>query len=458
MKMKRFFSAFLFLFAPALLVQAQTKPNIILVMADDLGYGDLGCYGQELIRTPHIDSLAAAGIRFTDFYSGSTVCAPSREALLTGMHTGHTFVRGNFNTGDPEGDLNMPGDKRTIGEYLKQAGYRTAVIGKWGVGSPGSGPNTQGFDYSFCYLDQISAHNYYPPHLFENEKKVLLEDNRDGAERTYSHDVFVDKTLDFIRNSDRQQPFFLYLPYTIPHGKHVVPDDAPYSEENWAQQFKNYAAMITRLDRDVGRIMQLLKEKGIAGNTVVLFTSDNGANPAFARFFKSNGSLRGAKRDLYEGGIREPLIVCWPGKIKPGRTSGHVSAAWDLLPSVCEIAGAEAPTGIDGISFLPELLGKQQPEHEFLYWEYYEYNWNWGKNGNQQPRNWLESRAVRYGKWKAVKTRIFEDPQAPAELYDLEADRAETRNVAAEHPEIIKKVEDHFADCCTGSRYFPYEQ
>lgn len=438
--------------------QVPSHPNIILIMADDLGYGDLGSYGQEMIHTPNIDEMAASGIRFTDFYSGSTVCSPSRESLLTGMHTGHTYIRGNFNTGDPFGDLIMPDEKTTIAEYLKPAGYQTVVIGKWGVGRPGEGPNTQGFDYSFCYLDQVAAHNYYPPYLWENEKKVMLEANRDSSEGTYSHNVFVSKTLEYIEDSDTEQPFFLYLPYTIPHGKHVIPDDTPYADKGWPQNFKNYAAMISLLDSDVGRIVQLLREKGIAKNTVVFFTSDNGANGAFAKFFKSNGPLRGNKRDLYDGGIREPLIAYWPGKIKPGRVSRHIAAAWDLLPTITEIAGVQPAGDIDGKSFLPELLGRRQPRHDYLYWEYYAYNWNWQKPDNKKPRNYLQSRAIRMGKWKAVKNDIYEAPDPPLELYNIEKDPSEAHNIAARHPEVVQKINRILDNCSTtDAPYFPYK-
>lgn len=435
----------------------QPVPNIILIMADDLGYGDLGCYGQASIRTPHLDALAAAGLRFTDFYAGSTVCAPSREVLLTGMHTGHTFIRGNFNTGDPEGDLIMPDRNKTIAEYVKEAGYHTAVIGKWGVGAPGQGPNTQGFDYSFCYLDQVNAHHYYPPFLWENEQKVMLEENQGGQEGVYSHHLFAQKTLDYLGQAEEDQPFFLYLPYTIPHGKHVIPDDAPYSTKEWPQNFKNYAAMITRLDQDIGRIVQMLEERGISDNTLIFFTSDNGANPAFAKFFQSNGELRGAKRDLYEGGIREPLIAYWPGTIEPGRESQHIAAAWDFLPTICQVAGVAPADTIDGLSFLPELLGEEQGEHEFLYWEYYGYNWSWGKTGNTAPRNRRESRALRFGEWKAVQKDSFTD-EAPIEIYNLATDLSESQDIASSHPEIAARARAYFKHCDTGeSPYFPYE-
>lgn len=434
-----------------------SKPNIILIMADDLGYGDLGCYGQERIQTPHIDALAKNGMRFTSYYAGSTVCAPSREALLTGMHTGHTYVRGNFLTDEQE-DLTMPESKVTIAEIVKKAGYRTGLIGKWGLGGEGRGPETQGFDYSYGYLDQIKAHNYYPPYLYENGERVILEKNADGREGAYSHNLFVEKTMDFLNDSRSGQPFFLYLPYTIPHGKHVIPDNAPYSDKDWPDQFKNYAAMITLLDRDIGHIVNLLKERGLDKNTLIFFTSDNGANPGFAKFFKSNGSFRGSKTTLYEGGIREPLIAYWPGKIRPGQVSHHVTAAWDLLPTLCQIAGVQPPARLDGISFLPELMGQDQTAHEFLYWEYYEYNWNWKKPENKLPRNWLDSRAIRMGKWKAVKNNIYEDKNAIIELYDIENDLGEEHNIAAEHPDILKKVKEVFTTCCTTSPDFPYKQ
>lgn len=457
MKMKKI-CVFILLMAP-ILAQAQSdfnssKPNIILIMADDLGRGELGSYGQEIIQTPNLDRMAAEGMRFTDFYAGSTVCAPSRNVLMTGRHTGHTYVRGNFHTGSWPADLTLPDSVVTMAEYLKEAGYRTAMLGKWGLGDK---PNEQGFDYTLAYLDQIDAHSYYPPHLWENQQKLLIEGNQEGGRGTYSHNVFVDKTLEYIEASGSEAPFFLYLPYTIPHSRFEIPDDAPYSSEDWPQQKKNIAAMISLLDRDVGRILQLLEEKGIAENTVVFFTSDNGPTAAGNRYFDSNGPLRGIKRDLYEGGIRVPLLAWWPGTIRPGQTSNHMSAAWDLLPTLTEIAGAEAPRDVDGISLLPELLGKEQPGHEFLYWEYYHYNWSWGRADHDgRPRNWLESRAVRYGKWKAVQTNVSSNESSSFELYDLSVDIGETRNIAADHPQILRKIEAYLSTCCTSSPYFPY--
>ncbi len=430
---------------------AQQQPNIILIIADDLGYGDLGCYGQQMIRTPNIDALAAGGIRFTDYYAGSTVCAPSRDALLTGKHTGHTYIRGNFLTDERE-DPALPSEKVTIAEYLKSAGYKTALFGKWGLGGEGQGPETQGFDRSVCYLDQIQAHNYYPEYLYEDGEKFLLDS-------VYSHRLFAEKTLEYIHDQDGAQPFFLYLPYTLPHGRHVIPDNAPYTDMDWPEQFKNYAAMVTLLDSDVGRIAQALRAKGIDRNTMILFMSDNGANPGFAKFFNSNAHLRGAKRDMYDGGIRVPLVVNWPGKVQANQTTGHICAAWDLLPTLCEIAGVTPSDDIDGLSLLPLLTGEseKQPQHVFLYWENYEYNYHWENPNNKLPRNWLENRAVRYGKWKAVQHSMYKNPNTQMELYDLESDPSETLNVANKHPDIIHKIEEFLANSSTTSPFFPYK-
>lgn len=440
----------------AQLVWAQQKPNIIIILADDMGYGDLGSYGQKMIHTPNIDSLATGGMRFTNYYSGSSVCAPSREALLTGRHTGHTFIRGNFLTDEAE-DPAMPDNKTTIAEYLKKAGYQTGLYGKWGLGGEEHGPETQGFDSSFCYLDQIKAHDYYPPYLYDNGNRVYVDANKEEKKSIYSHDLFVAKTLNFIRNTKQDQPFFLYLPYTIPHGAYTLPPEEPYASKDWLQTFKVYATMISKLDKDVGRIIQLLNEKGIADNTVIFFTSDNGANMGFAKFFNSNGSFRGSKFGLYEGGIRVPLIAWWPGKIKPAQVSHHLTAAWDFLPTICQLSGIRTPDHLDGISFLPALTNKKQPEHPFLYWEYYDYNYNWYKPDNKLPRNFLQSVAVRYGKWKAVKNDILKNKGAAIELYDLNNDPEEKNNVASRHPDIVQKVKGMFAKSnIPDAPYFPY--
>lgn len=449
----------LLLFAGTASIAQGKHPNIILILADDLGYGDLGCYGQQMIHTPNIDRLAEKGMKFTDYYAGCSVCAPSRETLLTGMHTGHTAIRGNFRLDVDDGNLPMSKDHRTIAEYLQTAGYHTGLFGKWGIGDSSTGPNTRGFDYSLCYMDQIKAHDYYPPYLWENDQRIVLKENENGRHGIYSHHLFADRTLDFIRNNKTDQPFFLYLAYTIPHGDYTLPPDTPYAEKNWPKNLKTYATMISLLDRDVSRIVSLLKEKGIEDNTIILFTSDNGANPGPANFFHSNGPLRGAKFGLYEGGIREPLIVCWPGKIKPAQTSHHISASWDMLPTLCQMAGLPPPAGIDGISFLPALTDRRQKDHAYLYWEYYEFNYNWHKPGDDPPRNWLDSKAARIGKWKADLSNIYKNKNAAIELYDLEDDPGEKKNVADQHPEIVQKAKEIFSTSSIADPpYFPYQQ
>jgi len=432
------------------------SPNIIIVFADDLGYGDLGCYGQKLINTPNIDSLAMGGIMFTNYYAGCTVCAPSRETLLTGMHTGHTFIRGNFLTDELE-DPAMPDDKITIAEYLKNKGYQTGLFGKWGLGGERSGPETQGFDSSYCYLDQIAAHNYYPTYLYENGKRINIDANKNKAKGAYSHNLIVEKTLNYIRESKKDQPFFLYLPYTLPHGEYTLPPEEPYLSKNWSPKFKVYASMISKLDKDVGRILQSLREKGIADNTIIFFSSDNGANMGFSNFFKSNGNLNGSKFGLNEGGIRVPLIVSWPGKIKPGQVSNHITASWDFLPTICQITGTKLLSKIDGISFLPMLFNKKQADHEYLYWEYYNYNYNWYEADNKLPRNFLQSMAIRYGKWKAIKNNLLNNIDSSVDLYDLEKDPGEKHNVANENHDIVKKINGFFKESSkSNTPYFPY--
>jgi arylsulfatase A-like enzyme len=437
---------------------AQKKPNIILILADDLGYGDLGAYGQKLIYTPNIDALAAGGMRFTNYYSGSTVCAPSRETLLTGMHTGHTEIRGNFLTNEEE-DPPLPSDKMTIAEYLKKAGYETALFGKWGLGGETHGPETQGFDNSFCYLDQIKAHEYYAPFLYENGRKVNIKGNENGAHSVYSHNLFASKTLDYVNGRTADKPFFLYLPFTIPHGAYTLPPDTPYVSKDWPGQFKTYATMVSLLDRDIGRIIQALKQKGLYDNTLIFFTSDNGANTGVAKFFNSNGLFTGSKFGFYEGGIHVPLIASWKGKIQPATESNHITASWDILPTICNAAGIKPPPGIDGISFLPTLTNKKQNDHEFLYWEYYDYNYNWNKPNNQLPRNYFDSRAVRLGKWKAIQKNMYKDKNAPIELYDLNLDPQEKNNIAGEHLDVVNRVREIFAtSTIAGSPYFPFKK
>ncbi len=422
------------------------RPNIIFILADDLGYGDLGCYGQKLIRTPNLDRLAREGVRFTQAYAGSTVCAPSRCVLMTGLHTGHARVRGNAL-------VPLLPEDRTVAKMLKEAGYVTGIVGKWGLGEPNTPgvPNRQGFDEWFGYLNQGHAHDYYPQYLWRNEQKVTIEGNLNGAKKEYSNDLFTREALDFIRRH-RKGPFFLYLTFTLPHANNElgaktgngmeVPTDAPYSNESWPQQQKNHAAMITRLDGEVGKVMAVLKELGIDDHTVVFFSSDNGPHReggAKPEFFRSSGPLRGIKRDLYEGGIRVPMIVRWPGKITPGTVSDQVWAFWDFLPTAAAIAGVRPPPAIDGISMLPALLAKPQKSHDDLYWEFHE-------RGFKQ--------AVRMGDWKAIRFGI----EGPIELYDLKTDIGEQHNIAAAHPNVVARIEAILKTARTESKDFPIRE
>jgi arylsulfatase A-like enzyme len=441
-------------------ITGEQPPNIIFILADDLGYGDLGCYGQKRIKTPNIDKMAAEGMRFTDHYAGSTVCAPSRCSLMTGLHTGHCLVRGNARVPLRPEDL-------TVAELLKQAGYTTGIIGKWGLGEPDTTgiPNKQGFDYWFGYLNQRHAHNYYPKYLWRNEEKVELanEVNHiiDGHDRSpggvatkkveYSHDLFTEEALTFIKKNNKG-PFFLYLAYTIPHANNEagnkgmeVPSLEPYTQWDWPEAQQSHAAMITRMDRDIGILMDKLKHLGLDDNTLVMFSSDNGPHKeggADPRFFRSYGPLRGYKRDLYEGGIRVPMTARWPGRIKPGSVTDHVSAFWDFLPTCCELAGTKPPQDIDGISLLPTLLSRdsEQKKHEFLYWEFHE-------QGKKQ--------AVRMGDWKGVRLNVAKDPDGPIELYNLKDDIAEKNNIADAHPEIIAKIDMIMYSARTPSRHWP---
>ncbi len=426
---------------------AAKRPNIIFIMADDLGYGDLGCYGQKEIKTPNIDRLADEGTRFMQCYAGYTVCAPSRSVLMTGQHTGHTRVRGNFgkvsgtlvlDNGSPQRRVPLEPEDVTVAEVLKQAGYVTGITGKWGLGEPGNTgiPNRQGFDEWFGYLNQRRAHTYYPPYLWHNEKKLILEGNADGRQEQYSHDMFTDFALDFIRRHKRG-PFFLYLPYTIPHAKYEIPSTEPYTDKPWPADAKVHAAMITRMDADIGRIMALLKELAIDTRTLVFFCSDNGAASRWEGIFDSSGQLLGKKGDIYEGGIRTPMIVRWPGKVPAAKTSNAVWYFADLLPTLAELAGTEPPPNIDGISVLPALLGRpQRTDDRFLYWEFI------GRDLQQVVR------------WRNYKT-VRPAPNKPLELYDLNKDISEEHNIAAEHPDVIAKIEDYLKTARTDSPNWP---
>ena len=417
---------------------AQDRPNIIFVMADDLGYGDLGCYGQKRIRTPYLDRMATEGMKFTQFYAGSTVCAPSRCVLMTGLHTGHCFIRGN-------GKINLRPDDVTVAEVLKGAGYRCALMGKWGLGHENSTglPTRQGFDSFFGYLDQHHAHNYYPSFLVRNEKRVLLKNVVPGEGRfgqgvatrqvEYSHDLVMAETMKWL-DSVHDKPFFLYLALTIPHANNEarqkgmeVPDLGAYEKEDWPAPQKGTAAMISRMDADLGRLFERLKKHGIDEKTVVFFTSDNGPHREGGNnpdFFNSNGPLRGIKRALYEGGIRVPLLVRWPGKIRAGSTTDFIGSFADVLPTMAVLAGARGRQVTDGLSFVDTLVGdnQRQKHHDYLYWEFYE-----GRS----------AQAVRMGDWKAVVKPLH---GTKLELYHLGKDLAEKKNVASQHPDVVARA------------------
>lgn len=409
--------------------QATKKPNIIFILADDLGFGDLGSYGQKLVKTPNLDWLAKEGTRYTNAYASAPVCAPSRASLMTGMHQGHAFIRGNFDKNNERVSL-RPQDT-TIGEVLQKAGYRTGIIGKWGMGEPETAgvPNKKGFDYFYGYLNQNLAHNYFPDYLWRNEQKVEL------AGKSYSADLFGQEALDFIkRESDKS--FFLYLAVTLPHANNElnrktgngmeIPSDAPYTNENWTQPNKNFAAMVTKLDSQVGQIMALLKQLKIDDDTIVIFSGDNGPQGTDegsydAKFFNSAGGLRGLKRAVYEGGIREPMIVRWNNKVKAGATNDFPWTQYDLFATFADIAKAEKPKNLDGVSVLPVWLNKQKPNRKFLYWEFHE-------GGFVQ--------AVRMGDWKCVRHGV----NGKIELYNLKTDIAETTDVADKNPKIVRQI------------------
>lgn len=443
--------------APVIAADASKRPNIVLILADDLGYGDLGCYGQSKIQTPHLDELAADGIRFTQCYAGSTVCAPSRCALMTGLHTGHCRTRGNGGGGSPRSNVPLSKTDPCIAEVLKKAGYTTALIGKWGLGEEGSTgvPNLKGFDHFYGYLNQHHAHNYYPDFLWRNWKKEPLPNVQSDVEGVaekrvaYVPDLCRDEALKFIE-VNHERPFFLFFSTTVPHANNErtkvqkngneVPSDAPYTKQPWPQPEKDKAAMITRMDADIGAILEKLKRYGLDEKTVVIFSSDNGPHreggndPAF---FQSSGPFRGIKRSLTDGGIRVPGIVRWTGVTKPGTVSDHIWAFWDVLPTAAELAKATPPAGLDGISFAPTILGKgDQLKHRYLYWEFHE-------GGFKQ--------AIRRDNWKAIRLGSGQ----PFELYDVKSDPGETRNVAALHPDVVKNIEDDFATARTDSTAFP---
>jgi arylsulfatase len=428
------------------------KPNVIFILADDLGYADLGCYGQQRIRTPNLDRLAAEGMRFTQHYAGAPVCAPSRCALLTGFHTGHGYIRDNGEL-PTEGQRPIPDSTVTLAEVLKTAGYRTGIAGKWGLGGPATEgePNRQGFDHWFGYLCQREAHRYYPQHLWRDGNKVTLEGNANGGRQQYSHDLIAQDALKFLRDAAPDAaagttPFFLYLAFTIPHVDLDVPQDSraaylnqwdekPFPGDHYRAEpapRATYAGMVSRLDRDVGRVMALLKELKLDGNTLVVFSSDNGPTDAGGsdfRFFRSAGPFRGQKGTVFEGGIRVPLIARWPGHVRAGATSDHVCALWDVMPTLAELCGATVPAElhVDGVSYAPTLLGRPgQKPHEHLYWE--------------SPAG-QGSQAVRMGDWKGVRLGVKRKRNAPVQLFNLKDDIGESHDVAADHPDVVGRIE-----------------
>ncbi len=445
-------------------------PNIIYILADDLGYGDLSCYDQQLFQTPNIDQLAADGLKFTQHYAGTTVCAPSRSALMSGQHTGHTFIRGNRRV-KPEGQYPIPDSLYMIAEMLKEKGYATGAFGKWGLGPVGSSgdPNRQGFDQFYGYNSQSLAHNYYPYFLWDNEQKVMLEENKGTKTGAYAPELIQERTLAFI-DAHKDEPFFLYIPSIIPHAELVAPekymaefrgkylpeksyegtdDGERYRKGPYGSQEESHAAFVAMmkiLDDQVGAIRQKIQELGLAENTLIIFTSDNGPHlegGADPDYFDSNGPLKGYKRDLYEGGIRVPMIATWPGKVAPGTETDHISAFWDVWPTLAELSGSAIPDHLDGLSFLPTLLGDgEQQTHDYLYWEFHE------RKGRQ---------AIRKGDWKAVRYNVFASEDAPIELYNLKEDVGETNDLADQHPEMVAEMKALMEEAHVPSEVFPFE-
>jgi arylsulfatase A-like enzyme len=450
-------------------VAQQKMPNIIYILADDLGYGDLSCYGQKKFSTPNIDRLAAAGMLFRQHYSGSTVCAPSRSALMTGLHTGHTPIRGNKEW-KPEGQWPMPEATFTMAEMLKKAGYATGAFGKWGLGYPGSegDPNRQGFDHFYGYNCQRIAHNYYPWHLWDNQEKILLEKNEGAKQGEYGPIRIHQEALNFIEEN-KEKPFFLFYPSLIPHAELFAPaayhekysgkflPEKEYKGIDEGKRFKvggygsqkeshaAFAAMIDLLDEQVGEIMDKVEALGLADNTLIIFTSDNGPHKeggADPDYFDSNGPLKGYKRDLYEGGVRVPMIAKWTGKIEPNSTSNHISAFWDVFPTIAEMTGQKIEKPIDGISFLPTLLGKgTQKQHDYLYWEFHE------RGGRL---------ALRQGDWKLVQYNVNKKEQGAFELYNLATDIGEEKDLSKQFPEKVATMKALLLAARTDSDVFQF--
>lgn len=445
-------------------VTGQQKPNIIFIVADDLGYGDIEPFGQRLIKTPNLSRMAEEGMKFTNHYAGTSVCAPSRCVLMTGLHTGHAEIRGNLQNPMANGQIPLSAEVTTVAELLKSAGYRTGMIGKWGLGDYGTtgNPNEQGFDFFYGYTDQVLAHNHFPEYLLRNGKKEYLKNKVTYLEyndwhkglgsyttekKDFADELFTKEALKFIAEN-KKKPFFLYLPFIIPHDNGEAPEgsrfEAPsqreYASTDWSKNEKDYAASITYLDDYVGKIIEQVKKSRLEKNTLIIFTSDNGPYTDKMRF-NSSGGLRGFKRDLYEGGPRVPFIAWWPGKIKSNSVSDHVSAFWDFMPTAAELAGIKQSFITDGISYLPELTGKGiQAKHPYLYFEFHE------QEG---------SRSVRQGNWKAVQLKIKTKTPMPVELFNLETDPFEANNIADKHPEKVAELEKIMNESHVPSALFP---
>ena len=444
--------------------QNNSRPNIVFILADDLGYGELGSYGQKLIRTPHLDRMAAEGMRFTQFYAGNAVCAPSRSVLMTGQHMGHTRVRGNAGRGNPKAQTLTAADL-TVARLLQQNGYATGMVGKWGLGDLGTegDPHRQGFDFHYGYVNQTHAHNHYPNFLWRDDHRVSLPNDLvpvgtvEGVGYSenriaYADDLSTEESLDFLARH-RERPFFLFVSLVTPHANgerarslgdgNEVPDPGIYAKEPWTASARNHAAMVSRMDRDVGRLLEQLKKLGIEERTLVLFSSDNGPHkeggPDYdPAFFQASGPLRGIKRDLTEGGIRMPLIARWPGHVKAGAVSDHVGYFGDFMATWAELAGVTPPSGLDSISFVPALLGRGlQPKHDYLYWEFYERG--------------FDQAVLMDGRWKALRLKSV---TAPVAIFDLNLDIGEKQDVANRHPELVARALDLFVHARVDNAYW----
>lgn len=469
---------FVFAFQWAFPQKEDKKPNIVLMLVDDLGVGDIEPYGQKIIKTPELSKLADEGMKFTQFYAGASVCAPSRATIITGQHTGHTHIRGNKEIAHPiDGQAPILVNSPSIAKVLKQAGYATGIFGKWGLGTPDSqgNPLLHGFDTFFGYNSQFRAHRQYPAFLWkDNEKYVLPENENYQKQVVYANDLIHQKALEYIEAQKEDKPFFAYLTYTLPHAELSVPNDSvfqsyrylpekPYKGKDYkdilpefpyfggyaSQEYPRatHASMVSRLDRYLGEVRALLKKKNLDENTIIIFTSDNGAHlegGADPDFFNSSAGLKGYKRDLYEGGIRTPFIVYWKGNVKAGAVNSHIGVFWDLLATFSDIVGVKLSQQTDGISFLPTLLGKdnKQKSHQYLYWEFHEL-------GGRQ--------AIRYKNWKGVKQNVDKNKNAPIELYNLEKDPSESQNIAEKHPKIIKKIKKLIEKSHIKSELFPFD-